>query len=89
MIYKLAKKKDGKESLNVPNVKLFSKIIFNIFGFFCCLLAEKDSLLDKANIMFCFFYSCDNNCDKLHISLYIVLSKTCKLAVKPNKKLVP
>ena len=34
MICKSSKKKFGKKSLNVPNVKLLSKKNFNIFGFF-------------------------------------------------------
>jgi hypothetical protein len=34
MICKSSKKKFGKKSLNVPNVRLLSNFFFNIFGFF-------------------------------------------------------
>ena len=38
MIYKCAKKKFGKKGLIVPNVKLFAKNVFSVFGVFDAFL---------------------------------------------------
>jgi hypothetical protein len=44
MICKNAKSFLGKNSLNVSNVKLFSKKMFSTFLAFLCLFGENDSL---------------------------------------------
>ena len=87
MIHKTGKNKDGKKSLHVPNVKLFSKIIFNIFGLFAAFWLRKTAFLITPTL--CFVFSTLVTIIVTNSIFHLVVSKTCKLAAKPNKKLVP